>query len=45
MNKIHYSYIYGKLINKSANILKIKCFISEYNTSMVFDYSELKKQW
>ena len=36
------SYIYGKLISNSANILEVKCFISECNTSTVLDYSELK---
>ena len=36
------NYIYGKLISTSVNIVEVKCFISECNTSTKLDYSKLK---
>ena len=36
------NYIYGKLISTSVNIIEVKCFISECNTSTILDYSKLK---
>jgi len=36
------NYIYGKLISTSVNIVEVKCFISECNTSIKLDYSKLK---
>ena len=36
------NYIYGKLISTSVNIVEVKCFISECNTSVILDYSKLK---
>ena len=36
------SFIYGRLISTSTNILEVKCYISECNNSTILDYSELK---
>ena len=36
------NYIYGKLISTSLNIIEIKCFISECDTSIQLNYSELQ---
>jgi hypothetical protein len=36
------NYIYGKLISTSLNIIEIKCFISECDTPIQLNYSELQ---
>jgi hypothetical protein len=36
------SFLYGKLISTSTNILEVKCYISECNNSTLLDYSNLK---
>jgi hypothetical protein len=36
------SFLYGKLISTSTNILEVKCYISECNNSTILDYSSLK---